>query len=366
MKILTVVGARPQFVKAAVLSQEIRLRPDCHEVVVHTGQHYDFEMSQIFFEQLGMRKPDHQLNVGSASQSVQTAEIMMRLEPIVQAEQPDWLVVYGDTNSTLAGALVGAKLRVPVAHVEAGLRSFNRTMPEEINRIVADHVADLHLVPSALAAAQLKREGISERVEIVGDLMVDLAKKTAAGLAARPPIMHRFALRDGQYAVATVHRAGNTDDPDQFASIIAGLRQTGLPIIFPVHPRTAALAERLRVGAGGDNITPCEPLSYIDMIALMLHARVVLTDSGGMQKEAFVLGVPCVTLREETEWTETLEGGWNALAGTDRARIAQLAAHIRPSTPRGDYYGDGQSARSIVDCLLQYAGLTQAPELSMT
>ncbi|HTU80636.1 MAG TPA: UDP-N-acetyl glucosamine 2-epimerase, partial [Candidatus Acidoferrales bacterium] len=241
MRVLSCVGARPQFVKAAVLSAELERR-GIEEVLVHTGQHYDFSMSDVFFDELSIPKPKYELGVGSAGHGEQTGEMMRRLEPIVAAEAPDWTIVYGDTNSTLAGALVAAKLGIGVAHVEAGLRSFNRSMPEEINRIVADHVATLLLVPNERAAAQLRSEGIAGEVRVVGDLMVDLCARVGRTLPELPPVLERFGLRPGEYGVATVHRAGNTDDPARFGRIVEGLRRAGFPIVFPVHPRTLPIA----------------------------------------------------------------------------------------------------------------------------
>lgn len=351
MRVLTVVGARPQFIKAAVLSAEFSKHRDVEEILVHTGQHYDYEMSQVFFDELKLVKPNYHLEVGSASHAVQTAEIMKRLEPHVENERPDWVLVYGDTNSTLGGALVAAKLLVPVAHVEAGLRSFNRSMPEETNRVVADHVASLLFAPHEHAARQLVREGIKERIEVVGDLMVDLVMETAASLPAHSPILDRFGVAPGGYGVVTVHRASNTDDPLAFARIVKGLRRLKFPVVFPVHPRTTQLAQQALAGERGDNIIACEPLSYRAMIALQRHASVILTDSGGMQKEAYALGVPCVTLRKETEWVETLNDGWNALAGTDPDAIARLALRKAPVKERRPHYGDGRCARRICEAL---------------
>ncbi|HZZ65313.1 MAG TPA: UDP-N-acetylglucosamine 2-epimerase (non-hydrolyzing) [Candidatus Baltobacteraceae bacterium] len=349
MRVLSVVGARPQFVKAALLSAEFARR-GIEEILVHTGQHYDHGMSDVFFEQLSIPQPRYHLGVGSASHGAQTGEMLRRLEPVVESERPDWLLVFGDTNSTLAGALVGAKMHVPVAHVEAGLRSFNKRMPEEINRIVADHVGDLLLVPNAQAAQQLAAEGITRGVCIVGDLMVDLATQAAQQLPAQPEILARLNLHPKAYAVATIHRASNTDDPATFARIIEGLRGVSLPVVFPVHPRTRAIAAAQNVGEG-DNIIVCDPLSYVEMIGLTAHAEVVFTDSGGLQKEAFVLKVPCVTLREETEWIETLEDGWNVLAGSDPQKIR--ASSIRPiPSHQAAPYGDGHAAALIADALI--------------
>ncbi|HTU70969.1 MAG TPA: UDP-N-acetylglucosamine 2-epimerase (non-hydrolyzing) [Candidatus Baltobacteraceae bacterium] len=349
MRVLTVVGARPQFVKAALLSREFAAR-GINECLVHTGQHYDAGMSEVFFSELRIPQPRYNLGVGSASHGAQTAQMMSKLEPVMQYEQPDVVIVYGDTNSTLAGALVASKLNLPVAHVEAGLRSFDRTMPEEINRLLADRISALLLVPTRSAAEQLAREGILDGVTVVGDLMVDLALITAKALDRDPPILHRFSVRSRDFALATIHRAANTDDVAIFARLIAGLRRTGMRVIFPVHPRTQRLVELLCVGAS-DNIVTCEPLSYREMLALQAHARVVITDSGGMQKEAITLGTPCVTLRDRTEWNETLEGGWNVLAGSDPCAIA-LAARREPPRERVAPFGAGGSAARIVDALV--------------
>jgi UDP-GlcNAc3NAcA epimerase len=359
VKVLTVVGARPQFVKAALLSRELRAR-GVDETVVHTGQHYDFNMSEVFFSELRMAPPQHNLGVGSSSHAVQTAQIMSKLEPVVRFEQAELVIVYGDTNSTLAGALVASKLNVPVAHVEAGLRSFDRSMPEEINRIVADHVSSLLLAPCASAAEQLRREGIEERIAVVGDLMVDLALAMARTLGAAPAVLGRFEIRPRNYVVATIHRVANTEDVTVFARLIAGLRRCGMRVIFPVHPRTQPLVDLLCVGGATDNIVTCEPLSYLDMLALQAHARAVVTDSGGMQKESVALGTPCVTLRDATEWVETLEDGWNVLAGCDPATIA-AAARRDPPLRRIAPFGAGGSAARIVDVLTETTRSAQRP-----
>lgn len=348
MRVLSVVGARPQFIKAALLSAEFARR-GIEEILVHTGQHYERGMSDVFFEQLAIPEPRYHLEVGSAGHGAQTGEMLKRLEPVVESEKPDWLLVYGDTNSTLAGALVGAKLHVPVAHVEAGLRSFNKAMPEEINRIVADHVGDLLLVPNRQAAQQLEKEGVTAHVSIVGDLMVDLAKQAAAQLPPHPAILDRFELHPGGYCVATIHRASNTDDEPTFLRLIQGLRGVDRPVVFPVHPRTRGTAKTHGVGEG-DNIIPCDPLPYLEMMGLVARAATLFTDSGGLQKEAFVLKVPCVTLRDETEWIETLEDGWNVLAGSDPRKIVEASKRLIPAR-QGTPYGDGHAARLIVDAL---------------
>lgn len=348
MKILSVVGARPQFVKAAVLSAEFAER-GVEEILIHTGQHYDAEMSDVFFEELKIPKPRYELGVGSAGHGAQTGEMMRRLEPVAVAERPDAIVVYGDTNSTLAGALVGAKLGIPVAHVEAGLRSFNRSMPEEINRVVADHVSTWLFVPNARARAQLASEGIVNGVVEVGDLMVDLVTRAAKTLPPNPPVLERFGVAPYAYGVATIHRPSNTDDPETFGRLIEGLHAVDMPIVFPVHPRTRGIAAARSVGKD-DNIIVSPPLSYGETIALLARACVIFTDSGGMQKEAYVLRVPCVTLREETEWLETLEDGWNVLAGSDPAKIARSARRLMPAKQKS-HYGDGGSAAAIATAL---------------
>jgi UDP-N-acetylglucosamine 2-epimerase len=315
-------------------------------------------MSGVFFEELQLPAPAYNLGVGSGGHGVQTGEMLKRLEPVAQRESPDWVLVYGDTNSTLAGALTGAKLHVPVAHVEAGLRSFNREMPEEINRIVADHVADLLLVPNQHAAKQLEEEGITRGVRIVGDLMVDLALQVASKLPAHPPILDRFGVQPRAYCVATIHRAGNTDDPRTFARLLQGLRSVDRPIVFPVHPRTSEIARR--AGAGeGDNLILCEPLPYVEMLALLSQAATLFTDSGGLQKEAFVLKVPCVTLREETEWLDTLEDGWNVLTGSDPEKIFEASRRLTPAR-QGTPFGDGTAAKRIVDALRERASVCAA------
>jgi len=340
---MTVVGARPQFIKAALVSEAMAGRVD--EIVVHTGQHYDASMSQVHFDDLHMRAPDHFLSAGSGSHAVQTAEMMTRLEPLVHETSPDAVLVYGDTNSTLAGALVAAKLNVPVAHVEAGLRSFDRTMPEEVNRVVTDHLSRLLFAPNERAAGQLAAEGIAAGVYVVGDVMADLARRTAARLPARPAVLDELGLQRGEYGVLTIHRVANTADPATFARLVAAAGRLGFPVVFPVHPRSRALFDALAGRAGA--VRAIDPLGYEAMIALVRDARVVLTDSGGLQKEAYVLGVPGVTLRSETEWVETLEGGWNVLAGSDEERIVAAALRPRPPGEPPDRYGSDASAKIV-------------------
>src|SRR6202049_4736866 len=349
MKILSVVGARPQFIKAALVSAEFEKR-GLPEILVHTGQHYDYQMSQVFFDQMSLPAPKFYLGVGSGTHAFQTAQIMKRLEPVVAGERPTWVLIYGDTNTTRGTALVASKLKIPLAHIEAGLRSFNKAMPEEINRIVADHVADVLFVPNKRAADQLQSEGITRGIHIAGDLMVDSVMRFVQR-ADPSQALDRFGVKAKEYALATVHRASNTDDPAAFARIVEGLRRISMPVIFPVHPRSLSLAKGQLLGQSGDNVIVSEPLAYADMITLERHARVILTDSGGIQKEALVLRVPCVTLRDETEWPETLEGGWNALAGTNVSAIELLAQRDYPITQPRDHYGKGSAAENIARVL---------------
>jgi UDP-N-acetylglucosamine 2-epimerase len=351
MKILTVVGARPQFIKAAPFSRAVRERHE--EILVHTGQHYDDNMSAVFFDELGLPPPDEHLGAGSASHAVQTAQILERLEPVVQKHAPDRVVIFGDTNSTLAGALVAAKLDVPLAHVEAGLRSYVRSMPEEINRVVADHLSAYLFAPTQGAVDNLAREGITAGVSLTGDIMVDALRMHAPAAVERSTLARELGLAPGEYALATVHRAANTDDAAVLEAIVGALGEIGMPVVLPLHPRTRAAMDRAGIKAASA-VQVIEPVGYIDMLALESAARVVLTDSGGIQKEAYLLGVPCVTLREETEWPETLAGGgWNVLAGADRARILAGARRSRPTEQPPAVFGDGAAAARMVAALEQ-------------
>jgi UDP-GlcNAc3NAcA epimerase len=346
MKIISIVGARPQFIKCAPVSQE--LRKEHEEILVHTGQHYDLEMSDIFFEDLQIPKPDYHLDVGSGSHGKQTGAILERVEEVLLKELPDLVIVYGDTNSTLAGAIAAAKLHIPVAHVEAGLRSFDRTMPEEINRVVTDHVSNLLLCPTQTAVDNLKKEGITQGVHMVGDVMVDALRHNANIAEKKSHIIKQLGLRKGNYYVATVHRPGNTDEQKNLTAIIDAFRESGKTVVFPVHPRTK---KYLRAYGLWDslpgNILCIDPLGYIDMLHLMKHAKKILTDSGGIQKEAYVMGIPCVTLRENTEWIETLAGGWNVLVGADKKMIlAAVMADVRTSADN-TVFGNGDAAVRI-------------------
>jgi len=357
LAVATVVGARPQFIKAAPVSRAIAAHnaasPDrlIHEILIHTGQHYDREMSAVFFAELGLPDPAHHLGVGSGTHGVQTGEMLKGLDAVLAAERPAVVLVYGDTNSTLAGALAAAKLHIPVAHVEAGLRSFNRRMPEEINRVVTDHLATWLFCPSQESVRNLAREGIDKGVHLVGDVMYDVMR-WHLGRAAAGSALARLSLEPGRYALATVHRAENTDDPARLRAIFAALESLaadGMRVIVPLHPRTRHVLDALGVAPARVETLP--PASHETMLALEASARVILTDSGGVQKEAYWLGVPCVTLRDETEWVETVAGGWNALVGADPDRIIDAARRARPQGQRAPLYGEGDVAARLVGVL---------------
>ncbi len=362
MKIVSIVGARPQFVKAAALSRKLRERHT--EVLVHTGQHYDYEMSGIFFDGLEMPAPDVNLGVGSGAHGAQTGAMLKAIEDVLIAERPDWLLVYGDTNSTLAGALAASKVFVPVAHVEAGLRSFNRRMPEEVNRVVADHLSDLLLCPSDTAARNLAAEGISRGVHVVGDVMLDVLNWATERALARPPeVLHRLELTK-PFVLATVHRSENTDDRARLAQILLALDALDEPVVFPVHPRTCRAIEELN-WRPKPHIQVIDPVGYLEMVTLTGAARLVLTDSGGLQKEAYWLGVPCLTLRDETEWVETVHAGWNALVGSDFERIVHAVRTFAPPGPRPTLYGDGLAAERCVARLGLAAGSDRMRPMSV-
>ncbi len=342
MKIVSVVGARPQFIKAAPVCRALRQHHT--DILVHTGQHYDKNMSAVFFQELDLPEPEYHLGVGSGTHGAQTGEMLIRIEEVLLKEQPDRVLIYGDTNSTLAGALAAAKLHIKLAHVEAGLRSFNRAMPEEINRIVADHVSDVLFCPSQTAVDNLAAEGITRGVHLVGDVMADALIFAAERARHRSDILARLGLTDKGYLLATVHRAENTDDATRLNNILIAFAEIGETIVFPVHPRTRKVlnAERLTL-----NVKTIDPVGYLDMVRLMQSARMILTDSGGIQKEAYWLGVPCVTLRDETEWVETVQAGWNVLAGADTARIVRAARTFTPPPARPPLYGDGHTAGRV-------------------
>ena len=368
MKIVTVVGARPQFIKAAAVSRAVSSFNESardvsiSEWIVHSGQHYDENMSRVFFDELVIPHPAVNLEVGSGPHGWQTATILERLEGVLLDKSPDWVLVYGDTNSTLAGALAAVKLRIPVAHVEAGLRSFNRRMPEEINRVVADRISAVLFCPTDAAVANLQAEGITKGVHKVGDVMYDSVLFNSRLAAASSDVMNRLKLQPRSFYLATIHRAANTDDPDRSAGIMAAFERIEAPIILPLHPRTRKMLGTGLEGLGG-RVRVVDPVPYLDMIVLEQNARLILTDSGGVQKEAYWAGTPCVTLRDETEWVELVDAGCNRVVGTDPDDIISAVAafesadcELPPPRPT-DLYGDGQSAKGIV------AVLAQAPPL---
>jgi UDP-N-acetylglucosamine 2-epimerase (non-hydrolysing)/UDP-GlcNAc3NAcA epimerase len=349
VRVLTVIGNRPQFVKAAAVSGPLRAAHA--ETLVHTGQHHDDELSTVFVEELGIPRPEVELGIHGGSNTSQTARMLDALEPLMAEHRPNVVLVYGDTNSTLAGGLAAAQAGVPVAHVEAGMRSFDRTMPEELNRVLVDHAAHLLLCPSETAVANLRAERAAGKVELVGDVMVDVALQTQPRARERD-----VPAPDGAFLLATAHRAGTVDDPDRLARLVDLLCAMPFPVVLPLHPRTRARLESAglldRVAAEVD-LRP--PLGYLDFTALLLRARAVLTDSGGVQKEAYLAGVPCVTLRDTTEWVETLNAGWNVLVDLDAA-AAQRALETPPPEERPQLYGDGRAGERVVEALTRFLG----------
>lgn len=345
VKVVTIVGARPQFIKAAPVSRVLRQQHT--EILVHTGQHYDDNMSAIFFEELDIPEPDYNLGIGSGFHGAQTGAMLEKIEDVLLREKPDWVLIYGDTNSTLAGALAAAKLHIKVAHVEAGLRSFNRAMPEEINRVVADHLSDLLFCPSQTAVGNLAAEGISRGVHLVGDVMADALAFAVERSQGRSQILQRLGLAAKKYLLVTVHRAENTDDHDRLVNILAALNALSETVVFPVHPRTRLVIEKMDY-ALQDHVLLSEPVGYLDMVQLEKSARMVLTDSGGIQKEAYWLSVPCITLRDETEWMETVQAGWNVLVGAKTDAIVRAVRSFAPPATHEPLYGDAKTSERIV------------------
>ena len=358
-KIFTVIGARPQFIKAAAVSRVIREKfsAQVEEVLVHTGQHYDHNMSEIFFNQLGIPTPKHNLAIAGGNHGAMTGRMLEAIEQVLLNEKPDWVLVYGDTNSTLAGALAASKLNIPVAHVEAGLRSFNMRMPEEINRIVTDRLSTLRFCPTEAAIHCLLAEGISNGVFNVGDVMYDVALGSLSDANRhKTAILNAYGLMERQFALATCHRAENTDDASRLREICLGLADVAvnMEVLLPVHPRTRKMiAEQGLVGTL-DKIKLVDPLSFLEMLVLEQAARVIVTDSGGVQKEAFFYQIPCVTMRDETEWVETVELGWNTLVGAKRDLIRQAVLNAAPGAPGQFPYGDGQAGEAIIEILLKH------------
>ena len=375
MKIVTIVGARPQFIKSAPVSRVLRELGHT-EILVHTGQHYDDGMSAVFFRELEITAPDVNLGVGSGSHGWQTGQMLICIEKVLLSKKPDLVLVYGDTNSTLAGALAAVKLHVPVAHVEAGLRSFNRKMPEEHNRVVSDHLSSLLFCPTETAVNNLKKEGftnivndgkIVESIDFlplnpyslslvinVGDVMYDSLLFNMQLAEKKSHILDNLKLKPKNYALATVHRAENTDNHERLKSIFYAfeqISQNGLPVIIPLHPRTRQSLKNSKFKIQNSKLSFIDPVSYLDMLFLEKNAQVILTDSGGMQKEAYFFGVPCVTLRSETEWVETVETGWNVVVGADRKKIVDAVRCCKPDNPRPELYGNGRAAEKIVEGL---------------
>jgi UDP-N-acetylglucosamine 2-epimerase (non-hydrolysing) len=366
MHVLTVVGARPQFIKAYPVSRALREHHD--ETLVHTGQHYDELLSDVFFEELDLPTPDYHLDVGSAPHAKQQATMMRRLDDVFADEEPDTVLVYGDTNSTLAAALVAAKRDPSVVHVEAGLRSNNWEMPEEINRVLTDHCSDVCCAPSERAVETLRTEGITEGVFMTGDVMYDAVLAVRDRARERSTVLSELGVEPGEFVLATVHRAANTDDPNRLRSIVDGLVETSRPVVLPAHPRTiAALREHDLYERADEGVHLCDPLGYFEFIRLVETAHRVATDSGGVQKEAFYLETPCVTLRDETEWTETLHCGWNALVGADTDAIVQALEAPFETTEHPPVYGDGNAAARVVDAISELdSDVRSGPPASQT
>jgi UDP-N-acetylglucosamine 2-epimerase len=354
VRVLTVIGNRPQFVKAAAVSP--LLRAEHEEILVHTGQHYDDELSGIFVRELGMPHPELELRLGTGSNTEQTARMLAALGPLVAEHQPDVLLVYGDTNSTLAGGLAAAQAGVPVAHVEAGMRSFDRRMPEELNRVLTDHLSTLLLCPTPVAVENLARESVAGRVELVGDVMADVSAAVRPRAARDLASLASAGVAPGEYLLATAHRAGNVDDPLRLAALVDLLLEAGdpdQPLVLPLHPRTRARLEEAGLDGrlnGEPRVRVLPPLGYLEFTALLVHAAAVLTDSGGVQKEAYLAGVRCVTMRDTTEWVETVETGWNALVDLDAAAADAALRRPLPDT-RPDLYGDGHAGARVVAAL---------------
>ena len=389
MKIVTIVGARPQFIKAAAVNRAIQAINRSHrpfsqpyskkkiqEILVHTGQHYDYLMDKIFFNELKLPRPDYHLGVGSGSHARQTAMMLERIEPVLEKEKPEMVLVYGDTNSTLSGALAAAKLNIPVAHVEAGLRSYNRTMPEETNRLVTDHLSTFLFCPTHQALENLSKEGIRDGggkvVKKVGDVMYDSVLYYSELAGKKSTLLEDLGLHNRQsaipacpagrpnpqYYLATLHRVENTDNPKRLKSILKALNEIGkdVPVVFPLHPRTKKMIEAYHLFPGTQWIKLIDPVSYLDMLQLEKNAKAILTDSGGVQKEAYWFGVPCFTLRDETEWVETIRSGWNILVGTGKKIVEEIRKRDWRKIPsrKRKIFGNGKASEEIVQVIIGY------------
>ncbi|HEX2934111.1 MAG TPA: UDP-N-acetylglucosamine 2-epimerase (non-hydrolyzing) [Bacteroidales bacterium] len=349
MKIVTIVGARPQFIKAATLSRVIKNVDEISEIIVHTGQHYDPSMSDVFFKELNIPQPDINLEVGSGSHAKQTAKMLEGIEEVLLQHKPDCVVVYGDTNSTIAGALAASKLHIPIVHVEAGLRSFNRAMPEEINRIATDHISDCLFAPTQNAMELLEKEGLAHRSVFSGDVMFDSILYYKEIARKKHKLSDIVDAQPGQYYLATVHRQENTDNIRNLQSIFLAFSELDLPVIIPLHPRTLKVMDEISYRS---NVKVISPVGYLEMITLLANSCKVLTDSGGLQKEAYFMQKPCITLREETEWIETLEGNWNFIVSTNREKILEKI-NVNDFAPQKEAFGNGKAAELIVEHLLK-------------
>jgi UDP-N-acetylglucosamine 2-epimerase (non-hydrolysing) len=351
MNIISVVGARPQFIKAAAVSRQLRKKH--HEILVHTGQHYDKELSNIFFDELKIPKPDYNLNIGSDSHAKQIGKMLIEIEKVLFKEKPDFVLVYGDTNSTLAGALSAAKLQIPLAHVEAGLRSFDRRMPEELNRVLADHVSNILFCPTQTSIQNLKNEGITKGVYNIGDVMVDVLLNNLK-IAKKSKIIKKLKLKSNDYLVATIHRPSNTDDKNNLTNIVEAFIESERAIVFPVHFRTQKYLKKFKLYEKlkrSRNVLAIDPIGYLDFLWLMNNSDKILTDSGGIQKEAYILKKPCITLRENTEWVETINEGWNILVYTNKNKILKAIKNFNPKKQSKLLFGDGKASLKIVKIL---------------
>lgn len=351
MKVASILGVRPQFVKASVVSRELRKKHE--EILIHTGQHYDYQMNKVFFEQLNIPEPDYHLDIGSGTHGYQTGEMLKKIEEVLLKEKPDIVLTYGDTNSTLAGALAASKLQIKTAHVESGLRSFDRSMPEEVNRILTDHCSDILFCPTQNAVDNLRNEGITENVHLTGDVMVDSLLYNREIAENKSTVLNDLGIKSKGYLVATIHRASNTDSERNLKNIVDAFSELNETIVFPLHPRTEkflkkyGLYDKLK-----SSVILTQPLGFLEFIKLMNHAKMILTDSGGVQKEAYILKVPCITLRENTEWVETVEDGWNVLVGADKEYIVNLIGEFTPPVKAYQKrFGNGDACKRICDIL---------------
>jgi len=348
--IATIIGARPQFIKEAPVA--LALRKDFKEMIIHTGQHYDRNMSRVFFEDMAIPEPDYNLNIGSGPHGEQTGRMLAGIEDVLIKEKPDYVLVYGDTNSTIAGALAAVKLQIPVGHIEAGLRSFNRSMPEEINRIATDRIADHLFCPTEHAVSLLSKEGMTKNAFLTGDVMYDACLHFLPLSDKKSDIVHTLGLTGKEYLLLTIHRPSNTDDPGTFLSILEAVAESPWPVVFPRHPRTKMVMENAEIQqiiSKTKHLKIIEPVGFLDMLQLENHALKILTDSGGVQKEAFFLGKPCITLRTETEWVETVKAGYNMITGADPEKISRAIRSFEPSHERKNFYGDGHAAEKITE-----------------